>query len=645
MTSGRAGPVPPGEAATPEALLEKATALLDQGKLDAAIGSLESSLALRPGFAPASFTLAQALWMRGDLEGAAEKLRDGLRLMPQLAEAHNNLGLVCMALGRLDAAVESFGRALALNPNLAWGHCNLGNALQAQGKPEAAIASYRRALAIDPRHAESHSNLGNVLKDRADLEGALASYRNALSLRPDDAAMHVALGSAQQAQGELDAAIASFRKALSLDRDRADARSGLLFTMNVHPASLPGERLAEARRFGSALTARSRPVRHWNVDPADRAAGRTRPLRIGLVSGDLRAHPVGFFVESILGQLDRSRFELVAYPTLPHEDELTARIRPRFGAWNSIARLNDEAAANLIRADGIHLLIDLSGHTASNRLPVFAWKPAPVQATWLGYFATTGVPGIDWLLADRVSVPKSARDQFTEAIWYLPDSRLCFTPPAEPARFQPSTLPALRSGNVTFGCFQNLLKLSDGVLAAWGRIFDALPKARLRVQNDAMGFPGSRAKLQGRLARAGIGPERVALAGPTPREEYLLAHSEVDLILDTFPYSGATTTCEALWMGVPTLTLAGDTLVSRQGASLLACAGLSDWVAMDAADYVARAVDWASDLDRLAQLRARLREQAAASPLFDAPRFARNLEDALLGMWARFAGKDRGSAS
>jgi predicted O-linked N-acetylglucosamine transferase (SPINDLY family) len=354
-----------------------------------------------------------------------------------------------------------------------------------------------------------------------------------------------------------------------------------------------------------------------------------------LVSGDLRLHPVGFFIESVLDHIDPARVQFVAYPTLPLEDELSARIKPRFAAWTSIAALDDEAAARTIRAAGVQMLVDLSGHTAHNRLPVFAWKPAPVQATWLGYFATTGVAAIDYVIADPVSVPEWARDQFTETVWYLPDGRFCFTPPSQATSLDPGPPPALRSGQVTFGCFQNMLKMNDAVLAAWGRIFQMLPGARLRVQNNAMAFETARAKLLQRLHRAGIGSDRVTLAGPMPRDAYLAAHADVDIILDTFPYTGATTTCEALWMGVPTLTLAGDTLVSRQGASVLASAGLNDWVTENEAAYIARAVDFASGLDRLARLRSGLRGTLLASPLFDARRFAANLEGALLAMWQR----------
>jgi len=292
---------------------------------------------------------------------------------------------------------------------------------------------------------------------------------------------------------------------------------------------------------------------------------------------------------------------------------------------------NDETAARLIHADGVHVLLDLSGHTGNSRLPVFAWKPAPVQASWLGYFATTGVAEMDYLLADEVGVPEAQRKYFSETLWYLPDTRLCFTPPA--IDLPVASLPALHNGFVTFGSFQNLAKVQDEVLDAWGRILGALPNARLRWQCKQLGDPAVAEKMMVRFRQHRIDPARVTMHGTMYRDAYLSAHAEVDVMLDTFPYPGGTTTCEALWMGVPTITLAGDTMLARQGASMLMAAGLPDWVTISIEDYVAKAVSLADNLPKLAALRAVLREQANRSPLFDARRFAQNFEEALWGMW------------
>jgi predicted O-linked N-acetylglucosamine transferase (SPINDLY family) len=264
---------------------------------------------------------------------------------------------------------------------------------------------------------------------------------------------------------------------------------------------------------------------------------------------------------------------------------------------------------------------------------MFAWKPAPVQVAWLGYFATTGVAEIDYLLADPVGVPEGNREHFTESVWYLPDTRLCFSPPEIDLPIAP--LPAQKGGHITFGCFQNMAKVDDKVLSAWAAILAALPGSRLRWQCHQLMDQAVVQQLIPRLQHHEIDPARMELLGSVTRKAYLAAHAEVDMILDTFPYPGGTTTCEALWMGVPTLTLAGDTMLSRQGASLLTAAGLSDWIATSSEDYVTKALSFAGDWPRLAALRTGLREQIKSSPLFDAPRFARNLEEALWDMWKK----------
>ncbi len=601
-------------------------ALEAQGRHDEAVGHYRKALTLKPDYAKAHNNLANVLLAQGSLEEAVEHYRKALALEPGYAEAHNNLGGALMAQNELAAANESFRKALALKPDYAEAHYNLGNALQIQEQPDAAAESYRKALALQPYHVGAYNNLGTVLLTQGKLDEALNCYRNVLMMQPDLAGAHSNLGNALRDQGKLDQAVASYRKALALQPDYAEAYDNLLLTLSYQ--CLPEPYLAEARSYGSKVMDQARPYTRWLNEATD-----GQRLRVGLVSGDLRNHPVGFFLESILAHLDPGRIELVAYSTVPQEDALSARIKPRFAAWNTIADLNDQAAASKIHQDGVQILIDLAGHTAHNRLPAFAWKPAPVQLSWLGYWASTGIPGMDYLLADPVSVPESHRAHFTETVWYLPDTRLCFTPPAASPALTVKPLPAVDNGYITFGSFQGLTKINDDVLAAWGRIFQALPGARLRLQNKQINCPATTERLRQRLAGVGITPERVTMASNVAREEYLAAHAEVDIILDTFPYAGGTTTCEAMWMGVPTLTLAGGTLLARQGASLLACAGLADWIAENADDYVDLAISHATDMDRLAGLRSRLREQVLASPLFDGPRFARQLEDALHGIW------------
>jgi protein O-GlcNAc transferase len=350
------------------------------------------------------------------------------------------------------------------------------------------------------------------------------------------------------------------------------------------------------------------------------------------VSGDLYQHVVGFFLEGLLSHLDPARIELIAYPAHHKEDELTARIKPFFSAWKPLVGLSDEDAARLIHADGVHVLLDLSGHTAHNRLPVFAWKPAPVQATWLGLPATTGVAQIDYVLGDPHAIPAEYDSHFTETVWRLPESYLCLTVPASPVKVGP--LPALSAGQVTFGSFNNLTKMNDAVVAVWARILQSVPGSRLLLKTKQLSEPAVCDKTLQRFAACGIAPERLLLSKTVvSRDDHLAAYNKVDIALDTFPYPGVTTSAEALWMGVPVLSLQGDRFLSRTAGSIAHNAGLPDWVAADEDDYVAKAVAFSTDLQRLAKLRAGLRQQVLASPLFDAPRFARNFEDALWGMW------------
>ena len=391
----------------------------------------------------------------------------------------------------------------------------------------------------------------------------------------------------------------------------------------------PTAYLAEARQYGQMMT--SKVVSRFTAWQCDAAPKR---LRVGMVSGDLRGHSVGHFLESLVAHVDPAQIELYAYPTLSEEDALTARIKPHFAAWKPLTGLNDQAAAQLIHADGVHILIDLSGHTAHNRLSVFAWKPAPVQLTWVGLPATTGLAEMDYILGDPIAIPVEDEGHFSEKVWRLPESYLCFTAPDKEVAVSP--LPALTAGCVTFASFNNLTKMSEATVALWARVLQAVPGSRLFLKARQLQDATVLAATLQRFAAHGIGQERLLLESwAAQRTDHLTAYQRVDVALDPFPYRGVTTSVEALWMGVPVLTLHGDRFLSRTADSIAHNAGLADWIAVDETDYVAKAVAHTSDLPRLAALRAGLRQQVTASPLLDAPRFARHVEAALWGMWQK----------
>ncbi|GAB6041454.1 tetratricopeptide repeat protein [Endothiovibrio diazotrophicus] len=604
--------------------------LLAAGRLDEAETSCRRALEIDPAAAAAHLRLGDVLNANDRFDEALACYERAIALAPQLVEAIVNRALLLASLGRLDEAEAAYRQALTLAPEAVEIHNNLGTLHFVRGHMADAESAYRRALEIAPGQTKALRNLGNTYRTMHRLDDAEACYRQALQGTPNDGENLVGLGIALAEQGRAEEAATCYRRALELDPDDAEAHSSLLFTLDAAPRLAPPRaRYAEALAFAARARRRATPFTRW---PAPRDPDRT--LHVGLISGDLRNHPVGHFLESILPHLATERLRLSAYPTRHCDDDLSRRIRPALSHWEPLHALSDRSAARLIHDHRIDLLIDLAGHTGHNRLPLFAWRAAPLQASWLGYSATTGMSEIDYYITDAVRLPPGDEAYYAERIWRLPETRLCFTPPQDAPAVAP--LPALENGHVTFGCFQNLIKVGDEVLILWSRILQALPGARLRIQSKPLADTAARQRLEQRLRDHGIDPRRVAMHPAEGRAAYLEAHREVDLILDTFPYPGGTTTCEALWMGVPTLTLAGETETSRNGASQLACAGLSEWIAHSEREYVEKAVAAAEAPERLAALRAELRGRAAASPLFDAPRFAGHFEQALREMWRRY---------
>jgi protein O-GlcNAc transferase len=612
-------------------------ALQIQGRLEEAGASYRHALQIEPNDALAYYNLGSVLQEQDRLGEAAESYRQALHIKPDFTEAHCNLGNTLQKLGRLTEAESSCRHALQFRPDFANAHYNLGNVLQELGRLDEAVASFLRALQIEPDFAKAHYNLGVALQALARIDDAVANFRQTLRIEPDFAEAHCNLGSSLQDLGLLDEALASYRRALEIKPDLAEAHSNVLFVHNYLPDQPATMLLAEARRFGDLAALKARPFTDWRNVPE---AGRR--LRIGLVSGDFRTHPVGYFVESVLASLASNaagRLELITYSNHVRADARTERIKACCHGWHAATTLSDAQLAQRVRDDGIDILIDLSGHTAFNRLSMFAWKPAPVQASWLDYFATTGITAIDYLIADPWTLPEAEEASFTEKIWRLPETRLCFTPPDVDIDVSP--LPALANGTITFGCFNNLSKMNDAVVALWARVLHAVPRSRLFLKAKQLDKASVQHNVIDRFAMHGIGPDRLILESHSPRLEYLSAYHRVDIALDPFPFPGGTVSVEALWMGVPVLTLTGERFLSRQGVGLLMNAGLPEWIAADADDYVARAVAHAGDLPRLAALRQGLRQQALASPIFDAPRFAAHFEAALRDMWTTWCNQTK----
>ncbi|MCO5097928.1 MAG: tetratricopeptide repeat protein [Rhodocyclaceae bacterium] len=609
--------------------------LEDLGKPDEAAAHYRRALEIRPDYAEVHYNLGRVLGGKGQLEAAIISYRRAIEIRPDYAEAYINLGAALKGLRRFDEAAASYRRAREIKPDNAEVYFNEGVALQELEQLERAEACYRRALEIEPDHTDACNNLGVILVLCGQLDEAVKYFRRALANNPDNAETQMNLGYALADLGLFDAGVACTRRALQLNPDYPAAHNNLLFIHNYlgdQPAALM---LADARRFGESAARLARPYTTWPNPPEPE-----RCLRVGLVSGDLCNHPVGYFLVGVLEALTlqaAGRLEIFGYANRPSNDETGQRIKACCRGWHSAMGLSDEALARRIRDDAIDILIDLSGHTVHNRLPVFAWRPAPVQMSWLGYFATTGVAEMDYFVADAWTLPASEEINFTEKVWRLPETRLCFTPPE--AKVGVGPLPALDKGYVTFGCFNNLTKMNDAVVALWARVMASVPNSRLFLKSRQFVEASVCLGVAERFAAHGIDAGRLILEGYVPRANYLAAYQRVDIGLDPSPYPGGTTTVEALWMGVPVLTLAGERFLSRQGVGLLMNAGLPEWVASSPDDYVARAVSHASDLQRLAALRNGLRQQVLASPIFDAKRFAMHFENALRNMWRKWCDK------
>jgi len=615
----------------PEAHNNLGGSLAALGRQDEAIAAYRRALELKPDYSEAHNNLGAALAMRGQLDEAIAAYHRAIQFNPGLAETHHNLGAALKDRGRLDEAIAACRRALELKPDYPEAYNSLGNALRDRGWLDEAMAACRRALELKPGYPEAHTNLGNALKERGQLDEAIALYRHALELKPDFPKACNNLGNALRDRGEVEGAIGAFRRALELKPDSAEMHSNLVYTLNFHPGSdlqsISEEHQRWNRQFSEPLQKLLQP--HANDrDP-------NRKLRVGYVSPDFRDHPVGRYLLPLFEHHDRERFDILCYSGVARFDWITEHLRALAGCsgggrgWRDTLGISDARLAEMIREDRVDILVDLSLHTAGNRLPMFARQPAPVQVTWLGYPGSTGLPGIGYRLTDPRMDPQEVGLVWSaEEPVRLPDCWCCYQPPGECPEI--NALPVLSTRRLTFGSLNNFAKVNESVLALWARVLKAVKGSRLLMFSPE---GSARKRVRAYFETQTIPEERVELVGFQPSSDYLQLYQRIDIALDPFPCNGMTTTCDAMWMGVPVLTLPGDMPISRAGLSLLSTIGLGDFAATSEDDYVRLAVELAGNLPRLADLRSTLRPRIVASPLMDAPRFARNVEAAYIKMW------------
>jgi protein O-GlcNAc transferase len=673
------------------------------GNYDSAIEYLHKTLRFIPANAYVHYNLGNVYKDKKEFDKAASCYQKALQLNPGLFEAYHNLGIVFQAMNQLDEATACYQHAVRINPNLADAYYNLGTISQDRGLPDEAIAFYRKTVQLEPKLADAWFNMGNVFSDKRQFDEAATCYQKVVQLNPTFAAPYYSLGIIFEEKGQFteakdlyqkalqcnpnfaaaynnlgnvmfkqdafDEAIRYYHRSLIMDPDFVEALvnlgnilrdfgqtdeaekcyrralavrpdcsycyENLLFLMQYNPRfdaqTIFLEHLKFAKQFEEPLFSGILP--HTNERTA------SRRLKVGYVSPDFRRHPVASFIEPIIAAHNRNQFEVFCYSDVPRQDAITVRIKTCTDHWRDISGLTDEKVLELIRNDGIDILVDLTGHTARNRLLLFARKPAPVQVNWIGYPATTGLSAMDYKIVDSYTDPPGMTEQFyTEELIRMPESFLCYLPERDSPEAGP--LPALKAAHITFGSCNNFAKISPEVVELWVKILRAVPGSRLLMKAKSLSDGSTRDYVLQTLTQKGISAERIELLSWEPSTEgHLQTYNRIDIGLDTFPYAGTTTTCEAAWMGVPVITLAGNTHASRVGVSLLSNIGIPDLIAKTPDEYVAIAVNLADDTKRLQRLRGSLRAMMIHSPLTDAKRFIINLENAYRTIWEEWRGK------
>lgn len=613
------------ESQNADAHLDLGNAFFRLGRKEEAIAAFKSAIALRPDYAAAYGNLSLALQSAGRLDEAIDALRHVTVLNPKQFEAHAALGTLLHRASRLQDAASSYRRALAIRADSAETLSNLGNALRELGEISEAITLLRRVIELRPTHPAAHMHLGIALGAAQQWEQAIAAYQRAIQLDPTFPDAYNNLANALKECGRIVESVAAYRHALALRTDRPDIASNLIYELHFHPEYDSQAILEEHTKWNEryALPPAKFIKPHRNDPSADRR------LRIGYVSPDFKHHVVGFNLLPLFRHRNHDHFHVTCYANMTVSDALTDTFRTLSGEWRSIAGTSDADVAEMIARDQIDILVDLSLHMERNRLLVFARKPAPVQVTFAGYPGTTGLTAIDYRLTDPYLDPPGTRDDlYSEKSIRLAHSFWCYSPIGNEPPVNP--LPAMTNGFVTFGCLSTQTKVNDKVLQLWGRVLRAVPGSKLLLLAPSEGYR------QWIADQSGVDLNRIEFIERGARLKYLEAFHRIDIGLDSFPYNGHTTGLDSWWMGVPVVSLCGETIASRAGFSHASNLGLTDLVATTPDQFVQIATDLASNLSRLSELRSTMRARMSTSPLMDAARFARDIESAYRDIWRRW---------
>lgn len=609
-----------------ELFARRGVALTELKKYPEALRSFNTSLSLQSDNYEALINRAKVYEELKMFRAAVETCKDALTIQPTSYSAFFCMGNAYLKLEEFTSAIEAYNSAIHLNRESYEAWINKAAALKNLKLFDAALDIYLNLLDGDQDSPELHNNIGVIYFQTNRRKQALKHFRIALNQSDHKADVELNLARCLFDYHEFSDATDLFEKAQKREPLNIDAFQPLVFELNysgqITPETLKQRSLKLASVFRT-LQKKSCPI----IIP-DMAK---KKLTIGLLSGDLKNHPVGCFIESFLVHARHKSLEFILYSNNDQDDETTGRLKSLEVAWKDVRELSDAALASAIRSDAVDILIDLSGHTAFNRLGVFSYKPAPIQATWLGYCGTTGLHEIDYVLGDPFVIPVAEEAHFVEKVWRLPNTYWCFTAPVE--KIDVSVLPAISNGYVTYGCFNNAKKINSRVVEIWAKILRINHQAKLFLKSAHYEDDDLRRHFIEGFSNFGIGSDRIIFEGKSSRPDYFEAYNQVDIALDPFPFPGGTTSFEGLWMGVPFVTLKGNRFYSHNGETIAHNGGLSNWIAATEEDYIRKAVEYAGRLSWLSDVRRSLREKVLKSPLFDAAAFARDFEDAMWGMW------------